>query len=65
MLRSMLRGSSLPSNLVPVDEGGRAALMATPFLPGGGHSMSSPLEELLGDMLPAYIELLNHGPYSY
>jgi len=51
--------------LVPVDEGGRLALMPTPFWPGVGHSMTSPLEELLGDMLPTYVELLNHGPYTY
>ena len=65
VLRGMLRGSPLPSNLVPMDEGGRLALMPTPFWPGGGHSMTSPLEELLGDMLPTYMELLNHGPYTY
>ena len=35
MLRGMLRGNPLPPNLVPVDEGGRLAMMPTPFWPGG------------------------------
>ena len=65
MLRGMLRGTPLPPNLTPVDESGRLAIMPTPFWPGGNHSLSSPLEELLGDMLPLYMELLNHGPYTY
>ena len=65
MLRGMLRGNPLPPNLVRVDEGGRLAMMPTPFWPGGGHTLTSSLEELLGDMLPAYVELLNHGPYTY
>ena len=65
MLRGMLRGNPLPPNLIPVDESGRLAIMPTPFWPGGGHTLTSSLEELLGDMLPAYVELLNHGPYTY
>ena len=65
MLRGVLTGTTLPTNLVPVDEVGRAVLMATPFWPGRGHSMSSPLEELLGDMMPIYTQLLAHGPYTY
>ena len=65
LLRGVLRERPLPPTLVPLDEMGRATLMATPLWPGDQFSFDTPLPDLLAAFLPLYSELLARGAYHY
>ena len=65
LLRGILREHPLPPTLVPLDEMGRATLMATPLWPGDQFSFDTPLPDLLAAFLPLYSELLARGAYHY
>jgi len=65
LLRGMLFDHPLPPILVPVDQIGRAILMATPLWPGDQFDLDSDLDSLLAGLPPLYTELLSRGSYRY
>jgi len=65
MLRGFLSQYPFPTSLDAVDEVGRALLRNTPMWSGAEYTMTSPLDELLGAMLPHYAELMGRGSYNY
>ena len=65
LLRGMLAYHPLPPALLPFDESGRTALMATPLWPGDNYDMETDLSALLAGLLPLYTMLLSRGSHWY
>ena len=65
VLRGMIREHPVNYLVDPADQAGRAILMPTPLWPGGDHTLTSPLDELLQDMIPIYAILLTRGSFTY
>jgi len=65
VLRGLIRENPVNYLVDPADQAGRAILMPTPLWPGGDHTLTSPLDELLQDMIPIYAILLTRGSFTY